>query len=144
MIEVKEGITKKKHPMMELLITAFFLLLLTCLTYLTVDAIIRKFSGNSPALRFCQSEAFAGIIGCCFSAILLLTGLLDEPFHNVVERWKELGADFSCGLWKSGLRSYLYTLKEKGIYFWLYLALFGFEVFLIADGIRRFSELTGW
>ncbi len=144
MQEVNEGITKKKHRLLELLITAFFLLLITYLTYLISDAIIRKFTGNSPALRFCQAEAFAGIIGSAFAALLLLTGLLDEPFHNVAERWKELGADFSCGLWQSGLRSYLYALKDKGIYFWLYLALFGFEVFLIIDGVRRFSELTGF
>ena len=144
MDQVNSGVTKKKHPFVELLTVTFFMLGVPYVIFLMCRGLLKMHTNNSATLINAQAEAFAGIIGTGFTFILVMTDFFTVPLMAVIERWKELFADLRSGLWKEGMRSYLYSLKDKGIIFWYYLALAGFEVFLIIDGTRRFLALIGW
>ncbi|MCR5067836.1 MAG: hypothetical protein K6A14_07230 [Erysipelotrichaceae bacterium] len=144
MDQVNSGVTKKKHPFVELLTVTFFMLAVPYVIFLMCRALLRTYTNNSSALINAQSEAFAGLIGTGVMFVLFLSDSFIIPLMAVLERWHELIADIRAGMWRSGLKTYAYNLKEKGILFWYYLALFGFEIWLIIDGCQRFVELLGW
>ena len=138
-----EGLSKKKHPFVELFVATFFMLAVPFTIYIFFSSAMKLLTHYSPSLIACQSEAFAGLIGTAFAMMLIFSDFLNEPFKVVINRWWELFDNIRYGLWGVGLRCYLRNIWEHGIHFWWYLALTGFEVFLIVDGLKKFFAIVG-
>ena len=138
------GFSRKKHPIIEVIVVTFFMFLVPHVIFAMCSSLLKEFTNNSSDLVFAQAETFAGIIGTVFSMFLYATGFLFEPFMKVAARWYDLIGYLQFGLWKLGFRSYFRRIWEDGINLWIYIGLMLFEVFVFMDGLKRFCMLTGW
>ncbi len=137
------GLTREKHPYVELFTAISAMLALPAAVYFLLSAVMKEYSNYSPALIAAQAEAFAGICGSVFALILYTCGLFIEPFIIFISRWAGLLGYIRYGLWDIGLKSYLTSLKEDGFAIWGYIVMTGFELFLVFDGLGKFFAITG-
>ena len=138
-----EGLSKKRHPFVELLVVTFFMLAVPFIVFVLLRKAMTEWTHYGPKLVFCQSETFAGLIGTAFAVMLIMSDVFNKPFKTVVDRWLELFDNIRYGLWSVGFRVYFDNIRENGLHFWWYLALIGFEVYLVLDGLRRFFDIVG-
>ena len=137
------GLTRQKHPFVELLTAISAMLALPALVYVLLSAVMREYSNYSPALIAAQAEAFAGICGSVFALILYKCGLFIEPFVTFISRWSKLISYIRYDMGEIGWKAYLTSLKEDGVTFLGYVLLTGFELFLVFDGLNKFVAITG-
>ena len=138
---MNEGLTKKKHPYLELITACIAMLGFPYLTYIMFTAVMREYSKYSPALISAQAEALAGMIGIAFAGILLLAGLFKEPFMVMKERWREFFEDINYGLKDTAFRSFRKNIRENGINFVAFLLLTALQFLVTLDGINRFLAI---
>ena len=137
------GFTKKRHPLLELLAAAAFLLGFPYGVYRLVAALLREYTNYSAAMIHVNAKIYAGVIGCACAALLLVVGFYSLAFQTVAERWGELFEDLRSGIPQEGFHAYLRNLREGGINFWVYMAMAALHVYLIIDGLKELRQLTG-
>ena len=138
---MNEGLTKKKHPYLELITACIAMLGFPYLTYILFSAVMKEYSKYSPALISAQAEALSGMIGVAFAGILLLSGLFKEPYRIMKERWLEFFEDISYGLKDIAFRSFRKNIRENGINFVAFLLLTALQFWITFDGINRFLSI---
>lgn len=138
---MNEGLTKKKHPYLELITACVAMLGFPYLTYILFSAVMKEYSKYSPALISAQAEALSGMIGVAFAGILLLSGLFKEPYKVMKERWQELFEDIKYGLKDIAFRSFRKNIRENGINFVAFLLLIALQFWITFDGINKFLSI---
>lgn len=138
---MNEGLTKKKHPYLELITACVAMLGFPHLTYILFSAVMKEYSKYSPALISAQAEALSGMIGVAFAGILLLSGLFKEPYRIMKERWLEFFEDISYGLKDTAFRSFRKNIRENGINFVAFLLLTALQFWITFDGINKFLSI---
>ena len=137
------GLTRQKHPFVELIAATCTMLALPALVYVLLSAVMKEYSHYSPALIAAQAEAFAGICGSVFALILFYCGIFMEALMTFISRWAKLIGYIRYDMWEIGWKTYLTSLKEDGFTFCGFLLLTGFELFLVFDGLGKFFAITG-
>ena len=137
------GLTKKKHPYLTLLVAIIAMLIFPYCIFKLLSAVMKEYSTYSDALIFAQAESLTGLCSTVWALSWIQIGLYREPVRVVIERWHEFIGYIKCGLWGEGFRSYLQNIKENGINLVMFLCLTAFQVYLLVDGLQRFFNITG-